>query len=293
MITKELLQQNIEGLNDDQAEKALEILSNRIGQIHGEYDQQLQKFTGQEKPSGTKTYQWLDQILDNLKNQKPDETITSQLEQLKKENASLQEQIKSGSKDQDLIQKLEQQRDDFKTQFKQLQEKYDQDSQKWASELDNTRFRAVLNQQMQNLKFDPVIPDQVRQTFIETATQKLQSVKREWDQSGNPVFRNDDGTIMTNPENKLNPYTIQDLIQKELDPILDKGREQTGAGTKPNGDGKPAGGSFALDAKTQIQADKQIRDHLMKQGLAVTNPEFDQKHQELREQNNVAELPIR
>ena len=57
------------------------------------------------------------------------------------------------------------------------------------------------------------------------------------------AFKDENGAIMRNPNNQLNPYTPGDLLTRELETmgILDKGRQAAGGGTKP-----PAGGGVML-----------------------------------------------
>ena len=85
-------------------------------------------------------------------------------------------------------------------------------------------------------------------------------------------------------------------METSLKDVIDTGRNQPGGGTKPTGGSGGAGGSSVLDLsgiKTQIEADKAIENYLLSTGLTRDNVEFGNKVLEIRNENNVSELPIR
>ena len=85
-------------------------------------------------------------------------------------------------------------------------------------------------------------------------------------------------------------------METSLKDVIDTGRNQPGGGTKPTGGSSGTGGSSVLDLsgiKTQIEADKAIENYLLSTGLTRDNVEFGNKVLEIRNENNVSELPIR
>ena len=85
-------------------------------------------------------------------------------------------------------------------------------------------------------------------------------------------------------------------METSLKDVIDTGKHQPGGGTKPTGGSGGAGGSSVLDLsgiKTQIEADKAIENYLLSTGLTRDNVEFGNKVLEIRNENNVSELPIR
>ena len=84
-------------------------------------------------------------------------------------------------------------------------------------------------------------------------------------------------------------------METSLKDVIDTGKQQPGGGTKPStttGDGH----SLTLDlsgAKTQREADIQIETYLLSTGLTRDNVEFGDKALEIRNENNVSNLPIR
>ena len=88
----------------------------------------------------------------------------------------------------------------------------------------------------------------------------------------------DNGAVMRNPDNKLNPFTANELIARELKNmgVLETGRQQQGAGSQGGqGGGGGQGGSYDLSgARTQSEAQDIIAKHLMSQGKIKGTPEF-------------------
>jgi len=111
------------------------------------------------------------------------------------------------------------------------------------------------------------------------------------------VFRDKEGTIQNNPENKLNPFTAGELILREdsMKDVVDFGKKQQGAGSKPGEEEEPGAASAGFDingAKTQVEADEAIQNRLMKSGLAKGTQEFAEKQTEIRKELKVGELPV-
>jgi hypothetical protein len=107
------------------------------------------------------------------------------------------------------------------------------------------------------------------------------------------VFRGADGNILTNPENKLNPFTPGELLMKELKDVIDDGRKLQGTGTGPTNGGGSGGAVVDLSgATTQVAADEAISKYLMSQGYTRGSREFSDKAIELRKENGVDKLPI-
>ena len=111
------------------------------------------------------------------------------------------------------------------------------------------------------------------------------------------VFKGQDGEIVRNPENHLEPFTAEELVRRELRQmgILDEGRQQPGSGTKPP---KPqqGGASGALVdvsmARTQNEAQEIIAQSLMKQGMVNGSKEFQKAMDDAWKANNISALPM-
>lgn len=310
-LTKEIIQKNVEGLTDEQvnaltklSENAFnEAISTRIGEIHGQYDADIKSIIGQDKPGGTKTYEWLKSVLSDLKTKA--ESGSGEIEKYKSEIETLKTQIKDGKGGEAVKQELA----DAQARLKQLQDALAAKDGEYGEKLKaaqeaTTRLKIdyEFEKALTGVKFKPddVMPEAVRQTFIQAAKAKLMAeAKPDWIDDGKGgqrlVFRNADGNVMNNPDNALNPYSAKELLLKELAPIVDNGKHQPGAGT---GNGKPKpSGNIAVDmgtAKSQVEVTNLITDHLMATGLERGSGKFQEEFNKIwsEQKESIAKLPF-
>ena len=83
-------------------------------------------------------------------------------------------------------------------------------------------------------------------------------------------------------------------METSIKDVIDTGKKQPGGGTGPLSGG--GGGSSVLDLsgmRTQIEADKAIETYLLSSGITRDSAEFAEQSMQLRNENNVANLPIR
>lgn len=320
MLTKEVLTSNeaLKGLTDEQLtvistlsqNDENQVIAKRIGEIHGQYDNDIKSIIGQDKPNGTKTYEWLKSVLTDYKTKSGNtDEYQSQIESLKSEKLALEQQIKDGKIDgaaKSRIEQLEKSLSDKDAQISQWQSKYDTDFKEWESKVNDSQNKYVglqinyeFERALQGVKFkdEKVIPLSVRESYLNFAKQGILSENNpDWIDDGKGgkklAFRGKDGEILRNPENSLNPYTAKELLLKRISDIVDTGKQQNGTGTKPNGNGNQS----YLDltgVTSQVQADNTIFNHLMALGLRRGTAEFSAKQKELRDANDVNKLPIK
>lgn len=304
-LTKELIQKNVEGLTEEQvtaltklSENAFsEAIATRIGELHGQYDQDIKSVIGKDKPAGVKTYEWLKQELSALKNQaESTQGLTAEIETLKA-------QIKDGKGGE----AMEQQLADLENQRNELQKALEAEKTAAAEKIQaeqakaaNLRISYEFEKALQGVKFKPddIMPAAVRETFIQAAKTKiLGEAKPDWIDDGNGgqrlVFRNQSGQVMNNPDNALNPFTAAELLKKELTPILDTGKQQNGTGTG-SGQQTGTGGGIAISgAQNQAAAARMIQDHLLGMGLENGSKEFQAQFDKAWADNKISELPMR
>lgn len=273
-----------------------QVIAKKIGEIHGQYDKDIFEVTGKEKPQGVKTYDWLKQQMTGYK------TGASQTAVLQEQVNKLQEQLKAGAGNEALTAQI----NDLSTKVKEWENKYQTDTNEYQGKLkkeqnrftqlqiDNEFSRAL---QGVNFKSEEIIPASVRDAFLINAKQNLLSKnKPDWIDDGKGgqhlVFRNEQGQVLNNPENALNPFTAKELLLKYLSDIIDTGKQQQGAGT---GQQQRNTGSLDLTGvKNQVDADDAIATHIMKTlGLRRGTAQFAAKQAEIRKANNVSSLPIR
>lgn len=324
MLTKEVIQANetLKTLTDDQLAAIVTLSQNdeantisaKIGEVHRQYDADIRAVTGQEKPGGVKTYDFLKTVLSDLKAKAESGggDLQKQMDALKAEKADLEKKIKEGAGDAALKAKvtdMEKALGDKDTQIKQLQGKIDETKTEWQKKLEEAQGAATrlridneFDRALQGVKFkdEKIIPPSLRDLAIQNAKAAiLTTATPDWIDDGNGgrrlVFRNKEGQVMNNPENKLNPFTAGELLIKNLTEIIDTGKQQNGAGT--NGSTGPgAGGSASLEltgVKTQVEASEVIRKHLMSLGKVRGTQEFTAEETRLWAENKVAELPVR
>lgn len=303
-ITKELLSANVTGLTEEQVSAVLKLSDNafnqaiaaRIGEIHGQYDNDIKSVTGQDKPQGVKTYDWLKNVLGELKTQ------AGTVDAYKSKIATLEEAVQAGAGNE----AIKQQYTDLQSRFEQLQNLKETEDKEWAEKLEteakrNTRLKLdyEFEKALTGVKFksEEIIPKSVVSTFIDAAKSKiLNNATPDWIDNGEGgqqlIFRGADGQILNNPDNQLSAYTARELLLKEITPILDKGKTQNGAGTA--GTKKTSTGS-TLDlsgAGTQVKATEQIAQHLLAKGLENASPAFQEEFSKIWASEKISALPF-
>lgn len=314
MLTVEMLKQNqtLSGLTDTVLNAIAEMSKNdentvigaRIGALHGQYDADILGVTGIKKNDGEKSYDYAKRILTEYK-AKADSvnSVKADLEAAKAKVVELQAVIDKGAADETLKQQLK----DSKAQVTQLK------AQLQAKEAEYTEKVGALTQSIKDtqvdyefkaatsgLKFKAGITEAIQQTLLNAAkAEVLAKGTPDFIDNGKGgkdlVMRGQDGNILNNPKNNLNPYTIKELVMEtSLKDVLDTGRQQQGGGSGPAATG--AGGANFIDlsgVKSQVEADKVIEAHLLANGLTRDSQAFAEQSMQIRADNNVTSLPIR
>lgn len=314
MLTIELLKQNskLASLPDDQLAAIAEMSRNdenetigtRIGALHGQYDADVFGITGVKKNEGEKSYDYVKRVLGSYKETAGSaEAVKQQLSDAKAQVAQLQSQIESQKGNETLAQQLK----DAKAQVAQLQSQLsakesDLEARKseYESSIKGVHVDYAFKAATEGLKFKSGITEAVQKALIATAKAEVLAKGTPDlidDAGGNKVLvlRGANGNIINNPNNGLNPYTVQELIMETaIKDVLETGRHKTGGGT--GGSKVGGGGSATLDlsgVKSQVEADRMIESHLLSIGVTRDSQEFAEKSLQMRSDNNVANLPIR
>lgn len=308
-LTAVLLRANaaLAGLSDEQIAAIEELSRNdentvigtRIGELHGQYDTDVLSVTGIAKRQGEKSYDYVKRILGNFK-QKAEgaDQLSQTIATLQTEIEGYKKTIAEGKGSEEVSKQLR----DAQKQLADTQALFEQKNKEWEDKytLLNTQYQTSLidaefGKALTGMKFKSIYPESVQKTLIDSAKRTvLSTAKPDWlEENGEKklVFRDATGNIMTNPENKLNPFTPGELLKRELKEVLEVGRQQTGAGTKPTGNG--GGATFYLSGVTnQVAADEMISKHLMSQGFTRGSKEFADEAQKIRTENGVDKLPV-
>lgn len=315
MLTIEMLRQStaLAGLSEDQLTAIAEISRNdenavigsKIGALHGQYDSDILEITGVKKNDGEKSYDYAKRVLGNYKAKAESvNTIQTELNAAKAQVTELQGKLEAGAGDETLGQQLK----DAKAQVTQLQAQlktketeFTTKQNEFDTALKNVHVDYAFQAATSGLKFKAGITEPIQRTLLSAAKAEILAKGTpdfvDNDQGGKTlVLRGADGNILNNPKNNLNPYTVQELVmESSLKDVIDAGRQQTGGGTG-SGAGGNGGGSGTLDLsgiKNQVEADKAIEAHLLANGLTRDSQEFASQSLQLRNENNVAELPLR
>ena len=315
MITIEMLNQNaaLSTLTDAQKAAITEISKNdeatvigtKIGALHGQYDADILNVSGIAKAEGEKSYDYLKRVLGDYKTKLDGtKTLSAQLEAQKNKVAELEAKLAAGGSDEALKQQLKDARHQVTQLHTQLTAKtgeLDRAKKDYEQKEKDLQVGFAFTNATAGIKFKADVSEPVKKILLAAAKDEiLAKGTPDFIDDGNGgkklVLRDAAGNTLNNPNNNLNPYTIEELVMEtSLKDVIDTGRQQPGGGTvppiKPNG-----GGGTTLDlsgAKTQLEADTQIEKYLLSTGLTRDNAEFGDKVLEIRNENNVSELPIR
>lgn len=315
MITIEMLNQSesLSGLTDAQ-KLAITVLSKndeasvigtKIGALHGQYDSDILSISGISKTDGEKTYDYLKRVLNEYKTKLDgSKTLSAQLEASKKKVTELETKLANGGSDESIKQQLK----DARHQVTQLQTQLtaktgelDKAKKDYEQKEKDLQVGFAFTNATAGIKFKADVSEPVKKILLAAAKDEiLAKGTPDFIDDGNGgkklVLRDTAGNTLNNPKNNLNPYTIEELVMEtSLKDVIDTGKQQPGGGTKPS---TSAGDSHSLTldlsgAKTQREADIQIETYLLSTGLTRDNVEFGDKALEIRNENNVSNLPIR
>lgn len=314
MLAIEMLRQNsaLAGLSDAQLTAIAEmsrndentVIGTKIGALHGQYDTDILGITGIKKKDGEKSYDYAKRVLSEYKTKAESvKTVQAELDAANAKVTELQTKLEKGAGDETLRQQLK----DAKAQVTQLQTQlqtketeFNSKKTEFETTLKNTHVDYAFQAATAGLKFKSGITEPIQKTLLNAAKAEILAKGTpdfvEDGQGGKKlVIRGADGNILNNPKNNLNPYTISELVMEtSLKDVIDTGHKQTGGGTRGFQGQSGQGGTLDLTGvRTQLEADKVIEAHLLANGLTRDSSEFGEKLTEIRNENNVATLPIR
>ena len=313
MLTKELLIANaaLSGLTEEQITAIVtlsqndenSVIAKKTGEIYGALDADILATSGIAKNGIEKTYEYAKRVIGEIKGKADSvEELNGRISQLTKEKGELEKAIADGAADKEAAKQLQQAKADLASvtaQYAELNTKYEEAQAKFDAELFGVKMDNEMRAAAAGLKFKPGLPESVTAIILQNAVDKIKGMKPEYIDDGKGgktlVFKGEDGAILRNPNNQLNPYTPADMLHKELDSmgVLDKGRKAQGAGTKPT-PGTTGGAGAVVDiagAKTRKQAYDAIESSLLAQGLLKGSRAYQEALDQAWKDNNVAQLP--
>lgn len=280
------------------------VIGTKIGALHGQYDADIFSISGTSKADGEKTYDYLKRVLGDYKTKLDGtKTLSAQLEAQKKKVTELEAKLAAGGSDEAVKQQLRDARHQvtqLQTQLTAKTEEFDNAKKDYEKKEKDLQVGFAFTNATAGIKFKADVSEPVRKILLAAAKDEiLAKGTPDFVDDGNGgkklVLRDAAGNTLNNPKNNLNPYTIEELVMEtSLKDVIDTGKQQPGGGTKPNPSSDHR--TFSLDlstAKTQQEADIQIENYLLSTGLTRDNVEFGNKALEIRNENNVSNLPIR
>ena len=286
--------------NDEEA-----VIGNRFREVYNRLDETIAKETGIARNGDEKTYNYLERAARELAAKANSvEGLNNKVSELTRERDRLKKVIEDGTQDPALKKQLDQANADLENvrrEYETLKNDTDKMRQIHAAEMLGLQVDNEIRGAIGGIKFKPEFPQAVTDTILRNAIDKVKGMNPEFVDDGNGgkrlVFKGQDGAIMRNAENRLEPFTAGELIKNELKAmgVLDEGRQQQGSGTKPFQGGGGSGGATVIDismARTQSEAYEVIANFLMKQGMTNGSKEFDEAMKKAWADNNVVALPV-
>lgn len=315
MITKEILVANaaLAGLTDDQINAIITINNNDVaGEIgkktsetYQRFDQLIKEATGEDRLMGAnpeKTYDYLPRAIQAMKSKLGDNSaLQTQIQNLQAEKTRLEGELAKGA-GAEVQRQLDQTKAELantKTQYNELQAKLTKAQEDHQKEIFGIRVENDLAVASQGMQFKSEIPASVQTILLQNAYAKIKGMSPDYIDDGKGgkrlVFRGQDGAVLNNPENQLNPYTAGELLAKELKDVLAVKREVTGAGTKPlgGGSGTEAQTVDVSGAKNQMEANEILTKQFLAQGMTIGSNEFQDAMDKAWKDNNIVNLPLR
>lgn len=314
MITQEMIQQQqaLAGLTDAQREAIITLSKNdeeavigaRFREVYNRLDEAIARETGVARNGDEKTYNYLERAARLLAGKANSvEGLNTKIHDLTAERDKLKKAIEENTGDEKLRKDLAQavkDLDSVKAQYNTLKADYDKQKSDHMQELENFRIDNEIASVKGGIKFKADLPETATSVLLEQAISKVKGFKHEFIDDGNGgkrlVFKDANDAIMRNAEKQLEPFTIGDLLTKELKTmgVLDEGRQQQGGGTHaPKVTHTQDGIVIDLSgARTQVEAQEMIAQTLMKQGLINGSKEFQEASTKAWKENNCQALPF-
>lgn len=305
-------QESLAGLTDAQREAIITLSKNdeeavigaRFREVYNRLDETIARETGVARNGDEKTYNYLERAARELAGKANSvEGLNTKIHDLTAERDKLKKAIEENTGDEKLKKDLAQAIKDFesvKAQYTTLKADYDKQKTDHATELENFRIDNEIASVKGGIKFKADLPETATNVLLEQAISKVKGFKHEFIDDGKGgkrlVFKDANDAIMRNAEKQLEPFTIGDLLTKELKTmgVLDEGRQQQGNGSKQPKVTRTQDG-IVIDvsgARTQVEAQEMIAQTLMKQGLINGSKEFQEASTKAWKENNCQALPF-
>lgn len=285
--------------NDEEA-----VIGNRFREVYNQLDATIARETGIQRNGDEKTYLYLERAARELAGKANSvDGLNTKIHDLTAERDRLKKAIEDNTGDEKLRKDYAQavkDLDAIKAQYNTLKADFDKQKDDHVKELMNFRLDNEIAGAKGGIKFKADLPETATSVLLEQAIAKVKAMKHEFVDDGKGgqrlIFQDENGAIMRNAEKQLEPYTISDLLNKELKQmgVLDEGRQAAGGGTNPPKVVK-TGEGIVIDltgVRTKTEANELITQTLMKQGLTNGSKAFQEAMTKAWKDNNIDSLPF-
>jgi len=204
-FTEDKLNEYVSNVSSDQTN---ELIKKTKFELKTGFEKDIEEVTGEAKEPNEPTHQYLKRMLGKYKG------LASELEEKVNNSINADEEIQ---KVQSAFAEKEQ---EYKNTIEGLEQKFK----------DNKK-ESVFNAELKALNISADVDNEYLELKLNQIKDKYKN-KLSFDDNGNLVLLDDDGKVKRNPNNNMNPFTLNEVLNTELDKFIDKGRVIEGAGTK-------------------------------------------------------------
>jgi hypothetical protein len=235
-----------------------------VAKIHTQYDEDLFSLFGTRKKPGEKTYKFMKDQFNTLKDK------ADKVDQLESEIAKL----KDGNPDD--AKRLKEIKD-LQDQLRKLKEDHDAELTKIAKQNLKSNVRSEIERAYMNLKIKPGIPDSMKQVYLDTIINELSENAEV--REGKTVFLDKDGKALRDNAT-MAPYTAEALLRERMKDVIDTGRKQEGPGIGEKIEMNEKGAPI-ITRPTHITTRQALGDYLVKDlGIKRNTEEFRKAYEE-------------
>lgn len=314
MLTKEILQSNAAtaALTEEQAQAIVllsqqdeaSVIGQKTGEIYGGLDADILAASGIAKNGTEKTYDYAKRVIGEIKGQVGNANeLQTKIAELTKENNRLNKVIADGGADAETKRALTQARADLANvtkDYTELRTAFDNAKAEHEKKLFDIQLDGEFTKAASGLKFKADLPQSVTNVLLQQAIEKVKARNPEYIDDGNGgkvLAFMENGAVLRNKENLLQPFTAAELLAKELETmqVLDTGRKQTGTGAPQNTPPSTGGAAELSGARTQEEARTIIEKQLLSQGKLRGSKEFFDEVDKIWKDNYqvIKTLPLR
>lgn len=194
------------------------------------YEKDIEKLTGDKKAVSEKTHEYLNRVLG------------SSVAKVKE----LEERLKNSNSNDDVIKQIQE-------SFSKKEQEYLSKISEYDTQFTNYKKENAFNDSLKSLNISKEIDKEYLDLKLNEVKQRYLQ-KLSFDEAGKVVLLNEKGDVLRNESNNMNPFTLEELLSKELEKFIDKGRNVPGANTQPPANNNPETKDVPRDLETYVKS---------------------------------------